>query len=565
MTEFLKALLDYYAHPSRASGLTAVLGTLVGIQKLVDESTGLTDGTAPISTPTGLLVAELGVAAKLGQAELLEDTTLAQTLTRLYQLERKRRAFLDYHARFLADQGPPVPYEDLTRLYEFTVCALKRAAFFQHVGPNCFDPLLLMSTINRLFPMATVPPANPGDQATGPAATAPSDQLPLGGPPLSPDFRLHHIPSPRPGLQALMLSVDRIVESNESIDTYGEVILPVSAQEDVNRLFNHARHQIPWLTVVHHLKNYIRQTRRQIRALNEVLAARPPEDDQNPLWLPHGINPCKPVVKRPNMEDKVVAEIDVFRTDKLGQHLHVFQFPLKETHRVETDLEYPKTARLKPKNFVVELNYSLDTRSVLYNRQKGEDLGLGFNNRQVRTVYDAEQDGVDGGPSLMDTRTLVSNSIPNNTRYMVGILRNNELHLTDVARLVQMYPSLKYLDVIDSKVKSAAKKVNDESQAEISGPAPQPQARAINMQVRNPGAEELAHLRKTSVTYLKQQIEEEPWQPLDYFPSTSGQSELIYSYLLARSRKSLLSEDTNSTFLEKLAKETLPDEVVVPS
>ncbi|KAJ1924527.1 hypothetical protein IWQ60_005142 [Tieghemiomyces parasiticus] len=491
MTEFLKALLDYYAHPSRASGLTAVLGTLVGIQKLVDESTGLTDGTARISMPTGLLVAELGVAAKLGQAELLEDTTLAQTLTRLYQLERKRRAFLDYHARFLADQGPSVPYEDLTRLYEFTVCALKRAA--------------------------------------------------------------------------LMLSVDRIVESNESIDTYGEVILPVSAQEDVNRLFNHARHQIPWLTVVHHLKNYIRQTRRQIRALNEALAARPPEDDRNPLWLPHGINPCKPVVKRPIMEDKVVAEIDVFRTDKLGQHLHVFQFPLKETHRVETDLEYPKTARLKPKNFVVELNYSLDTRSVLYNRQKGEDLGLGFNNRQVRTVYDAEQDGVDGGPSLMDTRTLVSNSIPNNTRYMVGILRNNELHLTDVARLVQMYPSLKYLDVIDSKVKSAAKKVNDESQAEISGPAPQPQARAINMQVRNPGAEELAHLRKTSVTYLKQQIEEEPWQPLDYFPSTSGQSELIYSYLLARSRKTLLSEDTSSTFLEKLAKETLPDEVVVPS
>ncbi|KAJ1988198.1 hypothetical protein H4R33_002530 [Dimargaris cristalligena] len=266
------------------------------------------------------------------------------------------------------------------------------------------------------------------------------------------------------------------------------------------------------------------------------------------------------------MEDKVIAEIDVFYADKLTEYLNVFQFPLKEQSRFESDLEHPSAARIKPKNFVVELDYALDTRGPLYNTSRGEELGLGFNDEKVRTIYD-EDHGLEQSnhsQTRMERSTLTSTTLPNNTRYMTGVLKDNELHLTDVSRVVQMYPSLKYLDVIDNKVKSATKKINNEGEDEADKVVGKDKAKAINVQVRTPAAEELAHLRKTSVTYMRQQIEEEGWQPLQMFDSSSEESSQIYNHLFSRSTQSVAPSDTPQQFLDRLAKEEEEIDPVLP-
>ncbi|KAJ1974775.1 hypothetical protein H4R34_004592, partial [Dimargaris verticillata] len=259
------------------------------------------------------------------------------------------------------------------------------------------------------------------------------------------------------------------------------------------------------------------------------------------------------------MEDRVVAEIDVFQADQLAQDLMVLQYPLKERAREMENFENPRRARIKPNNLVVELDFPIDTSSILYNKDRGEELSLGFNDKKIQTIYDMNEDlPGQSGITHMETRTMASNLLPTNTKYMVGVLRNNELHMTPVSKVAQMFPSLKYLDVISAKVKAANQRVtddDDDDDSATSAPKPKPKARAVQVSVRTPAAEELAHLRKTSVSYLRQQIDEEKWEKLHYLESTSAESQEMYTQLFARSRQTLISSTTPSDFLDDLAKE----------
>ncbi|KAJ1960691.1 hypothetical protein IWQ62_004130, partial [Dispira parvispora] len=63
-------------------------------------------------------------------------------------------------------------------------------------------------------------------------------------------------------------------------------------------------------------------------------------------------------------------------------------------------------------------------------------------------------------------------------------------------------------------------------------------------------------LRKTSVAYLRQQIEEEAWQPLEFYSSSTLQAGDIYNYMFARSKQPLESTDGPLEFLDRMAKET---------
>ncbi|KAJ1659657.1 hypothetical protein IWQ61_001308 [Dispira simplex] len=258
------------------------------------------------------------------------------------------------------------------------------------------------------------------------------------------------------------------------------------------------------------------------------------------------------------MEDEVVAEFDVFQAERLGKYLTLVQYPLKTSTRFHTDLEVPKATRIKPKNFVLEADFHIDTTSPLYNKERGERFALGFNEQKIKTIYDQDEELQFGQATVMDTQTLASKQIPVSTRYMVGVFKDGELHLTPVERAVQMYPTLKYLDVINNKEKAAKKREdNDEDSPQAKArAAAKDKAKMLQVQVRNPAAEELAQLRKTSVAYLRQQIEEEAWQPLEFYSSNTLQAGDIYNYMFARSKQLLESTDGPLQFLDKMAKET---------
>lgn len=93
----------------------------------------------------------------------------------------------------------------------------------------------------------------------------------------------------------------------------------------------------------------------------------------------------------------------------------------------------------------VELTLALDTGIPNYDTSKGEQIALnvdGSNSKSKST--DPDQLLYPSG--LMDKQVLASSrSVADPSRYAVGILAGNELHLTPISTILTLRPDLKYL------------------------------------------------------------------------------------------------------------------------
>ena len=132
--------------------------------------------------------------------------------------------------------------------------------------------------------------------------------------------------------------------------------------------------------------------------------------------------------------------------------------------------------------------------------------------------------------------------------------------------MLQLRPSLKYLDRIDEKLKSSMKAAEGEDDTGTSATAAKPaKAKAIQVswhfsllfgttlegytstfkfccnlnqvQVRSAEEEDQQRRQQSSLTYLQQQIEEEPWQRLDYYNSQTDEAYEVRENILTKQRK----------------------------
>ncbi len=122
----------------------------------------------------------------------------------------------------------------------------------------------------------------------------------------------------------------------------------------------------------------------------------------------------------------------------------------------------------------MEVELPLDVREEVYNTDRGVDFGAGA---EIISQKQARADAAHGGPSSSDaaassSRTRVkkekeeeaqasrgpkklekikleSTQVPHATEYMVGVIRDRALHLTRLESIVQLRPSMNYLDAID--------------------------------------------------------------------------------------------------------------------
>ncbi|KAG0310070.1 DNA-directed RNA polymerase III subunit RPC5 [Dissophora globulifera] len=250
--------------------------------------------------------------------------------------------------------------------------------------------------------------------------------------------------------------------------------------------------------------------------------------------------------------DELIKEIPVYLSQRLAKHLYLFQYPVRSASLPYTQGSGPTKARIKPISQLIELELPVDTSASQYNRERGEELALGMNDKALRTALDDDLDD-DGPKELLDRQILVSSLIPNATNYLAGILRNDEMHLTPFHGTVQLRPSFKYLDKIDEKHKQATKKVSEEENKELLAKQrveQEQKAKALQVQVRSAADSEA---RKANGPNKARLADEENWTKLDYYDVDQPTSDMIYDGMFCLHYEPLECLTTVGDYLDQVS------------
>jgi len=210
-------------------------------------------------------------------------------------------------------------------------------------------------------------------------------------------------------------------------------------------------------------------------------------------------------------EDPVIHEIPVFLSKGIDK-LMLFQYPVRPASMPYEGLEVT-AARVRPEHRQVELEVRVDTGSQNYSRSKGEQIALNVDG----AVGARGEEGRTFASHLMDKQILVGSSAVSDTgRYAVGVLNDNELHLTRLESVLSLRPSLQYLDKSDTKAKADGRTADEKSEAEDVKPE------AVTVRFARGDPERNKKYKEKSFEYKQKMEEEEPWLEADFTPMKGG-------------------------------------------
>ncbi|KAL3700178.1 hypothetical protein R1sor_018200 [Riccia sorocarpa] len=212
--------------------------------------------------------------------------------------------------------------------------------------------------------------------------------------------------------------------------------------------------------------------------------------------------------------DRVVREIDVFvsRSIDPDTQLYLLQYPLRPAWRPYGLEEQCLEVRVKAAQKKVELDLAIDGNSENYDQEAAEHLRI-------------------------TKQTLTSSKIPLSTSYAIGLMQGNKLYLNPVQAVVQMRPSMKYLDEGDTQKKKQASTSNEDGDEEMTEAATNAEASAelvaLQVNVRRRETEWQEENRLQSHAYLKQLDEAEPWIALEPHGVDSPVTDAIRTKMIA--------------------------------
>ncbi|KAF7320250.1 hypothetical protein MKEN_00809600 [Mycena kentingensis (nom. inval.)] len=272
-------------------------------------------------------------------------------------------------------------------------------------------------------------------------------------------------------------------------------------------------------------------------------------------------------VTRVAMDDEVVSRIPIRFSNALAPKIHIHQFPL-----LTRPLQVPPssaaagkriTARIKAGVGRLEVHVPADTRSEVWNGDRGRELGA------ARVADDREKNQEIKGkgretdePRLTEVR-MRSEQIQQPSVYMLGIMRDGQLHLHPISETHQMRPTLTYLDILSRKNKRSHA---DSDDSDDDGPPPDPDEAPpppVEKKVKKPSGEtKEVHVaaRKTDdknggqtlgglSTARREMLaaihaeEDEGWQDLKFYDVTTGESEEAFTGLFSRSEERDCSDE----------------------
>lgn len=162
-------------------------------------------------------------------------------------------------------------------------------------------------------------------------------------------------------------------------------------------------------------------------------------------------------------EDPIVEEIPVFLSKNLQDNLYLFQYPTK-TEIPNHDDAVVVNCCVKPFTQEVKVDFGLNIESKHFDRFKGEQFAVaadGKNTYGAVPPKGAERPTYKRG--IMDKQAFTSTrSLTDISKYVVGIYMDKEVHLSPLASIVQLRPSLSHFDKEDKRRKAEQKAQNDD-------------------------------------------------------------------------------------------------------
>ena len=172
--------------------------------------------------------------------------------------------------------------------------------------------------------------------------------------------------------------------------------------------------------------------------------------------------------------DPVVAEVPVYLSKSLNCYL--YQYPVRPASMTYDNTQVIR-ARFRPNHKQVHLEVKLNTKSENYDRSKGEQIAVntdGCSPAPGATTFFQSQ--------LMDKQVLAGGTALTRAeagpdtggRYAVARLEaGGELHLTQLQAVLQLRPSLGYMDKSDRTARAEGRAKDDPDDLEDEDKPPQ--------------------------------------------------------------------------------------------
>ncbi|XP_031502601.1 uncharacterized protein LOC116265800 [Nymphaea colorata] len=213
--------------------------------------------------------------------------------------------------------------------------------------------------------------------------------------------------------------------------------------------------------------------------------------------------------------NRVVQEIDVFFNPSpvdVNAQLYIIQYPLRPCWRPYELNERCQEVRVKPKQSKVEVDLAIDVRSENYDSTVEDSLRI-------------------------EKQTLSSSKTPPVTGYAVGFLIGKKLHLNPIHAVVQLRPSMAYLNASQGPMrKSGGVEMKDGSVKSA-----EPSNRPAMVNKDGSGLVGTQSKRPMSYAQIKQENDSEAWISLEYLGTDSPSAN--------RYQQQLVSEDVSSVHL----------------
>jgi len=264
-------------------------------------------------------------------------------------------------------------------------------------------------------------------------------------------------------------------------------------------------------------------------------------------------------------EDRLISVLPVRYSNALAPNIHIHQFPL-----LTRPLQVPPSAaasgkriraRLKPGVRRIEVHVPVDTRAEVWNAERSRDLGKARvdddkeKNQEMQKVKQREGDE----PRLAEVR-MRSERITQMGTYVLGIVRDGQLHLHPISETHQLRPTLTYMDVLSRK--SKRHRGGDSDDDSDDGPPPDPDepppapapkkekkpaadAKEVQVSVRKSGDDRSAQfqggltaVRREMLTLIHAE-EDEQWDDYEYCDGEAAESNEAFEAIFSHSDEQL--------------------------
>ncbi|KAF8642307.1 hypothetical protein AX16_009577 [Volvariella volvacea WC 439] len=252
-------------------------------------------------------------------------------------------------------------------------------------------------------------------------------------------------------------------------------------------------------------------------------------------------------------QDELLAVLPIHFSNKLEPNIQLYQFPL-----LSRPLQAPPaaaasgkhiSARVKPEVRRIEIHVPADPRPEVWSVDRAKQLGAA-QLEDDREKNQVPKNTIQDDPRLNEVR-LKSEQVPQQGSYMLGVMRDGQLHLHPITETHQFRPAMTYLDVLSRKARhtrgAGADSDSDDVPVDPDEPAPAPaakkekktatgEAKEVQVQVSaTKKGDEKSQMALGGVSAVRRDMlrqirveEEESWQDLKFFDVTTAESETAF-------------------------------------